>query len=270
MISLAFSIDPSAETSDSRLGLSGNAPFIDLHKLASDVVLTAGSDITFGIDLNMIQGTAALVIETWGAFAEIIADPIELSIPLFERDLVIRDSHFATSAELRSRGKFIASLGDLLGDSAVDTSMLIPDLTVPLSTEFIFDVPVTEEIVLTPIMSAESENVIGSEFSFFFDVDLDTFMNNQYVGVDMFQDFLHTANQFLEEVASFQLELNLQGDVAEVLDGFFTIVNQLGDLSEELAEYIDMVAQGASGRDVIAVSYFNIPDSSSHDLQCKA
>lgn len=186
---IAFATDPSEESTDSKLGLGeGDAPIIDIYELASNTALAAGFDISFGIDLNMMNmaqsssllNGIALYVDTYGAFAEMIVDPIELSFSLFGKDVFIRDSHIATAADLRSRGRFFATIDDMVS-GRIDITPLIPDLTVPLSAEVVIDVPVTDEIVMTPIMSAESDNLAGGDFEFYFDVDLDTFLNSQYM-----------------------------------------------------------------------------------------
>ena len=257
---ISFSTDPSEESSESKLGLGygDNAPVIDLGELASNAVLAAGLDLTFGIDLRLADirngiftdyplGTAlrkgiALHIETWGAFAEIIVDPIELGVTLFERDIIIRDSHFAAAAEIRSRGKFVATIDDMITGS-VDTAPLIPDLTVPLSAEFILDIPVADEIILSPIMAAQSDNLIGGDFGFDFDVDISTFLNEELMGNNTLTHVLQTATAFLHEVESLELELNAS-EIPSSLHGFFDIVNQLNDFGEELIQYISLVEQG--------------------------
>ena len=259
---IASSTDSSTDSSVSKLGLgySDGALRIDLDELLSKVALAAGLDVTFGIDISLakiqdgiftsrpfdeaLRKGIALNIDTWGAFAEIIVDPIELDISLFGRNISIEDSHFATSAELRSRGKFIATIDDMIvGGSAIDTSPLIPDLIVPLSTEFMFNIPMTDQIIVSPIMSAESENLIGTDLVFNFDVDVGTFLNNDYVGNNTLTTVLETATNFLQEVASLQLQMNAS-EIPSSLEGFFSIVNELNDLGTEFLTYIDLVDQG--------------------------
>ena len=259
---VASSTDPSADSTISKLGLgySDDALGIDLDELSSKVALAAGLDVSFGIDLSLteiqdgiftsyplwkaLRKGISLFIDTWGAFAEIIVDPIELDISLFGRNISIRDSHFATSAELRSRGKFLATIDDMiLGGSAIDTTPLIPDLIVPLSTEFVFDIPMTDQIVVSPIMSVESDNLVGTNLAFDFDVDMGTFLNNDYMGNNTLTTVLETATNFLQEVASLQLEMNAT-EIPSSLEGFFSVLNQLSDLGTEFLTYIDLVNQG--------------------------
>ena len=261
---VVLSTDPSTDSSTSKLGLgdSADAPVFDLDDLLSKVALAAGLDITFGIDLNLaeihdgifdstyplgesLRKGSALFIDTWGAFAEIIVDPIDLSFDLSGTSIHIRDSHFATAVELRSRGRFFASIDDMIvGGSAFDTSPLIPELTVPLSAELILDIPVTDQINISPILSVESDNLVGSTFSFDFDLDIDTFLNNDYVGENTLLSVLQSATAFLQELASLQPEVNVGAETPSALNGFFSVVTQLGDLGEELATYIEMVGEG--------------------------
>ena len=263
---VVVSTNSSEQPDASKLGLGNSTDAddvlgIDLDKLLSKVALAAGLDVSFGIDLSLteiqdgiftsyplwkaLRKGISLFIDTWGAFAEIIVDPIELDISLFGRNISIRDSHFATSAELRSRGKFLATIDDMiLGGSAIDTTPLIPDLIVPLSTEFVFDIPVTDQIVLSPIMSVESANLIGTGLAFDFDVDIGTFLNNNSMGEYTLTSVLENATNFLQEVASIQPELNVTGNTSSALDGFFDIVSELNDFGMELLTYIDLVNQG--------------------------
>ena len=158
----------------------------------------------------------------------------------------IRDSHFATAADLRSRGKFVATIDDMIvGGEAVNASMLVPDLTVPLSTEFVLDIPVTDEIIISPIMSVESDDLVGGDFAFDFDADIGTFLNNSYMGDNTLTSLLQNAMSFLEEIASLELEINATGEeIPPALNGFFDVVGQIDDLADRLLTYIDMVEQG--------------------------
>lgn len=73
---IRIATNPSEESSDSRLGLGdGPLPDIDLYGLASNAVLKAGLDVSFGVDINMIQSLTSLqdgfslYIDTYGAFS---------------------------------------------------------------------------------------------------------------------------------------------------------------------------------------------------------
>ena len=262
---ISTSTDPSGDSSISKLGLqpdsSSDAPVIDLNDLLSKVVLAAGLDITFGIDLGLTQiqdaifnskplGEAleagiALHIDTWGAFAEMIVDPIDVAITLFGRVIQIRNSYFAISAELRSRGKWDATLQDMiLGGDALNTSLLVPDLTIPLSTEFVFDIPATDSITVSPIISVDSGNLVDGGLSFDFDVDMGTFLSEDNVGGNTLIEVLQNATTFIQDVAALQPTLNVTGNGMSALDEFFSIINQLNDLGAEILTYIDLVNQG--------------------------
>ena len=261
---VTFSTDPSSDSSTSKLGLghSGNAPVFDFEDLLSKVALAAGLDITFGIDINLaeihdgifessyplaegLRKGCSLFIDTWGAFVEVIVDPIDLSFSLFGKDVLIRDSHFVTALYIRSRGRFFASIDDMIvGGSALDTSPLMPEFTVPLSAELIFDIPVNDQINISPILSAESENLLNSRFLFDFDLDVDTFLNNDYVGENTVLEVLQSATAILQAISNLQPEVKVADGTPSALDGFFSVVTQLGDLGEEFVTYMDMVNQG--------------------------
>jgi hypothetical protein len=69
---------------------------------------------------------------------------------MFEKNITVREPHFALAAELRSNGKFAATIDDMSpGGVAISAKPLIPDLTLPLSTEFIFDINATEQLVVS-------------------------------------------------------------------------------------------------------------------------
>lgn len=184
-----------------------------------------------------------------------IVNPIEIGISLFGRDMGIRDSYFATAAELQSRGKFISTIDDMIiGGDAVNLSTLVPDLTVPLSAEFVFDIPVTDEIIISPIMSVESDNLVESDFDFDFDADIGTFLNNSYMGNNTLTSLLQNATSFLETITSLELELNATGkEIPPTLNGFFDVVNQIDDLADHLLLYIDMVEQGMCAKMIASI-----------------
>ena len=148
--------------------------------------------------------------------------------------------------ELRSRGKFSATIEDMiLGGDALNASLLTPDLTIPLSTEFVFDIPATDSITVSPIISVFSENLVDEGLSFNYDLDMGTFLNNEYMGENTLINLLQNSTTFLQEIETFKLELNVAGDTPSELDGFFSMANQLNDLGNEVLTYIDLVNQGA-------------------------
>ena len=260
---VAYSTDPSSDTSTAKLGLgnSGDAPVFNLEDLSSMMSLAAGLDITFGIDINLAEinngisdsshslGKAlskgcALFIDTWGAFGEITVAPTDVGTTLFGNEIHIRDSHFALAAELRSRGRFFASIDNMIaGGSEFDPSPLIPDFTVPFSAELMIDISVNNETSISPIISVESENLVVNGLVFDFDLDITTFLNSDIMGENTFLSVLENATSFLQELASLKPEFYVS-DVPSALDGFFSVVTQLGDLGEELVMYIETVDEG--------------------------
>lgn len=232
---------------------------IDLDQLLSDTVLSAGFDLTFGIELNLNEiqsiitaGTAidealnrgiALEIDTWGAFASLIVDPIELDITLFGQTIAVRDSHLAMSVELRSKGKFFASVESLVNGTA-DSSVLIPDLTVPISSAIVFDVNVYDGVVISPILRLDSTNLIDADFVLDFDVDLSAFLDTDVLGSFTLDKIIQNATELLDSIASLGPELNAGGATPSPLDGMFNIVNELQDLGDTLGKYVDLVSQG--------------------------
>ena len=249
----------SSSVSKMGLGSSDDAPVIDLNELLSSTTLAAGLDVTFGLELSLTEiqsgifgdqaldaaltNGISLHINTWGAFAEVIVDPIELGLTLFGREISIRDSHFVVAAELRSAGEFVATVQDMI-DNNIDSSPLIPELTVPFSTEFVFDVPVNDQITISPIISAESEDLVGGDFAFDIDVDIETFLNNDYVGENTIIAVLQNATEFLQAIVDLQPAFNAAGDVPSELQGFFSVVGQLNDLGGGLLTYMTFVNDG--------------------------
>ena len=283
---ITLSTNPQDSNDTAKLGLvssNDTAPVIDLEELLSKVALAAGLDVTFGIDLSLVgiqdaifssypmdealRKGISLYIDTWGAFGQIIVDPIELGITLFGRDINIRESHFALAAELRSKGKFAATIDEMiLGGSAIDTSPLIPELTVPLSTEFVFDINATDEIIVSPIISFESSNLVGNDFVFDFDVDLETFLNSDFVGENNLTSVLMNATTFLQQIASLRPEMNVGGDNSSALDGLFTVIDQLNDFGDGFMTYIDVVNQGE-----LSIFHWHMRRrcTNRHVMQCK-
>ena len=261
---VANSTDPSSDSSIAKLGLgySSDAPVFNVEDLSSMMTLAAGLDITFGININLaeinkgifdsshpldeaLRKGCALFIDTWGAFGEIILVPDDIGFTLFGNEIRIHDSHFALAAELRSRGRFFASVNDMVvGGTAFDPSPLRPDFTVPFSTELIFDIPIDDQISISPIILVESKDLVASGMVFDFDLDIDTFLNNDYMGENTVTSVLQNATSFLQELASLKPEFYATDDTPSALDGFFSVVTQIGDLSEELVMYIETVDKG--------------------------
>lgn len=231
---------------------------IDLDQLLSETVLSAGFDVTFGLELNLNEiqsivtaGTAvdaalnsgvALKIDSWGAFASLIVDPIALDISLFGQTIAIHDSHLAMSVELRSRGPFSASLESLV-DGTANTTALIPDLVVPFSSEIVLDVPVYEGLVISPIMKLESTNLID-DFALDFDVDLSAFLDTDLLGSFTLDKVIQNATDLLDAIMNLGPMLNAGGTAPSALDGLFDIVGEVQDLGDALTTYKDLVGQG--------------------------
>lgn len=89
-----------------------------------------------------------LSVDTWGASASLVVDPINLNLPLGGQTIGLRDSSFAIAANLRSKGSFSSTAANM---SVTDPSpLLCPDLTVPLSAEIILDI-IVGDVVVSPM-----------------------------------------------------------------------------------------------------------------------
>ena len=100
------------------------------------------------IDEAISQGLS-LSVDTWGAFASLVVDPINLKVTLAGQTVGVRDSSFAVGVDLRSQKQpaFSSTAANL---SRTDTSGLIPEVRVPLSAELILDINVSD-IILSPM-----------------------------------------------------------------------------------------------------------------------
>lgn len=130
----------------------------DFEQLLNDTVISAGFDISFSLELSLgeVQGVITegdplgdalsrgfqLSVSTWGAFASLVIDPINLSLDVGSQTIGVRDSFFSITADLRSKGPFSATAEELKTGMAQNTSQLVPVITVPLSAEVILDVDV--------------------------------------------------------------------------------------------------------------------------------
>jgi hypothetical protein len=128
-------------------------------------------------------------------------------------------------------------------------------LIVPLSSEIVFDVVVYEGVVISPIMKLDSTNLVGAEFVFDFDVDLNTFMDNTIFGSNTFDSMLQDATELLKVIASFGPELNAVSTGSSTLDGMFSVVGDLQDLSSWLLTYMDLVNQGMNATMLLICAY---------------
>ena len=244
------------------LGLAGqedNSPLaIDTSQLLDNTIVSAGFDISFGmqIDIKAIQESGAsnlgggiqngvgLQISTWGAYALLAVDPIELELSFGSTSLAVRDSSFSLGANIRSSGSFSASLKAIL-EGSIDTSGLIPTVVIPLNVDLIFDLNITDDVTLSPILSLSVDNVIdGLDLldAFSADLDLEVFLDGGAfgggeTGLDQIFDF---ATTLLQNISSYGPELNLAQNPAAV-NGLFNIVNQASDFSGALTEFLSLV-----------------------------
>jgi hypothetical protein len=261
----SISLSPTSSSAPSAIPSTSSAPSTNLiDELLENTTLLSGFDVTFGIEFNLneMQSIAtkglpidqvlrrgiALKIDTWGAFAAVVVDPIELEFSLLNRTITIHDTHLAMSVELRSRGPFSASVESLINGTA-NTTALLPNVTVPFSSEVVLDVPV-EGFVLSPIIKLESTNLANltdADFAFDFDVDLSVFLDTDVFGNFTLDKIIQNATALLGAIASLGPKLNAGGTTPSALDGLFNIVGELGDLGGTLETYIDLVGQGTPG-----------------------
>ena len=108
----------------------------------------------------------------------------------------------------------------------------------------IFDIPATESITISPIISVKSVNLVDEGLLFNYDIDFSTFLNEDVVGGATLLTVLQNATAILQQVADLQPELNVTGNGMSALDGFFSVVDQLNDLGGDLSTFIDVVNQG--------------------------
>jgi hypothetical protein len=266
------------DNSDAAAGAS-----LDLNALLDDTVISVGVDVTFAIELDLkeiqsvitsgtpvdeaLEEGIGLHITTWGAYASLIVDPINLELTLFGQTLGIRNSAIALSAGLRSKGAFFASAKDIL-DGTADTSSLIPDLTVPLSAEvvFDFDVPGVDGVTISPILKLDSTNLLD-DFSIDFDVDLETFLSEGLFGDNRLDIVLDNVTELLGTIASklcifrllkscahiisstyhfpslritaFSPDLQV-GSTPSAVSGFFQIIDEFKDFAGALTNFTDL------------------------------
>ena len=134
----------------------------DFSGLLNDTIVTAGFDLNFDLELGMssvldgglLEGFG-LRVNTWGAMTSLAMDQVSADYipgqpdeegncnPLFS----IRDSTLDLCLDLRSKGVFFATMGDVVSGS-VNTSMLVPDIAAPLSGELNLEVEIANTTVL--------------------------------------------------------------------------------------------------------------------------
>ena len=108
--------------------------------------------MTFGLELSLkelqtvffdgkpindaLEDGWSLAIDTWGCQAELVLDPIDISIPISSQAVSIRDSLFAVGIDLRSKGTYSSTVANLTNaDSSQLPSQLLPNVAIPVSAE---------------------------------------------------------------------------------------------------------------------------------------
>lgn len=256
---------PEIEDDDfSKMGLGSadnSSVKLDLGELLDDTVITAEFDVDFAMELNLVEiqhvikkGSSidaalrsgiSLRIEHWGATASILVDPFNAhNITLLGRTQNIMDSYISITAELRSKAEFFYSVQEMI-DDAVDTSVLVPSLSLPLSAELSFNLTVYEDVSVNPVMLLESKNLVEGDFIFDFDVGLDAFLNSSSTfGSNTTLDSLfEDMTGLLDEVISYAPSLTA-GNSSSALSGLFSIVEDFQDLAGGLSSFTDLVQEG--------------------------
>lgn len=111
--------------------------------------------MTFGLELSLkelqtvffdgkpindaLEDGWSLAIDTWGCQAELVLDPIDISIPISSQAVSIRDSLFAVGIDLRSNGSYSSTVANLTN---ADSSQLLPNVAIPVSAEILIDLTV--------------------------------------------------------------------------------------------------------------------------------
>jgi hypothetical protein len=238
----------------------GSSAAINLTQLSEDTMILAGFDVTFGLDLNIgeiqeaitdcVALDAALLsgislrIETWGAYATLVVDPINIDVTLFGSTQSIVDSYIAVSADLRSRDVFFASIQDMI-DSTADTSVLIPNLSVPLSAELGFNLTVFDDVTVLPIMKLDSTNLVDGSFTFDFDVGLGAFLDSasNTFGPNTLDNVFQNVTDLLGEITNYAPDLTAGGS-SSPLGGLLDLVEDFQDFVGGFQNFTDLVSQG--------------------------
>ena len=212
--------------------------------------ITAEFGINFGINLDLLQlsidnklkQAIGLYINTWGASAALLVDPINIDITLFDQSFGVHDSHVAIAVALRSKERFMATLDSMI-EGTVDASPLIPTLLVPFSAEIVLDLNVYENFTVSPILKAESSNLVETDVELDFDVDLSVFLDSKVCGNVTLGNALKDATEVLQFFSSIGPELNAGGDPTE-LNGLFAVIEDFQDLSGGLNIFVELFNQG--------------------------
>jgi hypothetical protein len=227
-------------------------------------VIMAGFDITFGINLNLLELKNAVMedselsfgeklkegikqgiglhINTWGASAALLVDPINIDITLFDQSFGVHDSHVAIAVALRSKERFMATLDSMI-EGTVDASPLIPSLSIPFSAEIKLDLNVYGNFTVSPILKAESSNLVETDVDIDFDVDLSVFLDSTVFGNYTVDRILQEATEMLANFSSIAPELNAGGNSTE-LNGLFAVIEDFQDLSGGLSTFIELFNEG--------------------------
>lgn len=225
---------------------------IDRDQLLDNTVVSAGFDITFGVklDIKVVQGSMSnsgegvkeglqeglrLEIDSWGAFALLVVDPIELEFSFGSTTLEVRDSSFALGAYARNSGSFLTTVKEIINDSS-NVAGLVPIVTIPLNVELIFDLDISG-ITLSPILSISEDNVNDTFSLNDFDTDLDL----QYLLNNGLHNSFANANDLLKNISSYSPDLNLTEGPSASVAGLFDIIKQASNFSEGLEDFLSIV-----------------------------
>ena len=185
-----------------------------------------------------------LRIDTWGAFASVVVDPINVDIAIGGATYAVRDSSFALGAELRSAGSFAASVEELV-DGTADVTPLEPEISIPLAVEIILDLPVSN-VTISPMLEFASENVIV-DFGFDnigIDVDLEPFLDSAAFGNGKaaLEDVLNDVTSVLVQISDYAPALSMGSDATPV-GGLFKVISQASNFVGALQEFLAIVEE---------------------------
>jgi len=185
---------------------------------------------------NSVGSMVSLGISTWGARASIIVDPFALAITSSDYSIGVRESLLAVTIDLRSVGEYSTAISEIL---EVSKEPLIPNITIPVIAEVIFDVNVSD-VSISPILSVSSKNAIDgiSMDSMDFDAELDTFIDS--FDLDILVGNLTT---LLTEIAKYGPNLTV-GNAPSALKGMFDVVNDAKEFSNALQQFTSIVDDG--------------------------
>jgi hypothetical protein len=224
--------------------------FEPLHTTFTITAIKSEFDVNFGINLDLLQVSLGdtleqaigLYVNTWGASAALVVDPINIDITLFDQSFGVHDSYVAIVAALRSKERFMVTLDSMI-EGTVDASPLIPSLSIPFSAEIKLDLNVYENFTVSPILKAESSNLVETDVELDFDVDLSVFLDSKVFGNYTLADILHDSSEVLQFFSSIGPELNAGGDPTK-LNGLFAVIEDFQDLSGGLNIFVELFNEG--------------------------